>query len=134
MALTAEKRNQSVANVLKRLREKAELTTRQAGGIVGVSHTSISQFENGKLAFAGYRIEQLVKAYGYTMDQFNKILGHKSVISYKDDCIALIERLDDEQLEAVRAIISQLLRKPVTQDVADRKAEKSITDSPSQQS
>lgn len=118
MALSNEKRNQSVANVLKRLREKAKLTTRQAAGIIGVTHTTISHFENGKRGFTSYRIEQLVTAYGYTMDQFNKILGHKSVISYKDDCIAMIDLLDDAQLGAIRAVLSQLLRKPLKQIVA----------------
>ena len=132
MALSSQKRNQSVANVLKRLREKAELTTRQAAGIVGVTHTTISQFENGKRDFTGYRIEQLVKAYGYTMDQFDKILGHKSVISYKDDCLAMIELLDDEQLGAIRAVISQLLRKPLNQNVADPVGEVSHSDQPTQ--
>ena len=128
MALTNQKRHQSAANVLKRLREKAELTTRQAAGIIGVTHTTISQFENGKRDFAGYRIEELVKAYGYTMDQFEKVLGHKSVISYKDDCFAMIEQLDDEQLGAIRAVISQLLRKPLNQNVADPKEDSSLSD------
>ncbi len=128
MALSDQKRHQSAANVLKRLREKAELTTRQAAGIIGVTHTTISQFENGKRDFAGYRIEELVKAYGYTMDQFEKILGHKSVISYKDDCLAMIEQLDDEQLGAIRAVISQLLRKPLNQSVANPKDEAALSD------
>lgn len=118
MALTELKRQESVANVLKRLREKADLTTRQAAGIIGVTHTTISQYENGKREFSSLRIEQLVKAYGYTMDQFEKILGHKSVISYKDDCHTLVDRLDDDQLAAVRSILSQLLRQPQTQNVA----------------
>ncbi|MBX3040832.1 MAG: helix-turn-helix domain-containing protein [Bdellovibrionaceae bacterium] len=123
MALTELKRQESVANVLKRLREKADLTTRQAAGIIGVTHTTISQYENGKREFSSLRIEQLVKAYGYTMDQFEKILGHKSVISYKDDCHTLIDRLDDDQLAAVRSILSQLLRQPQTQTVAARASE-----------
>lgn len=120
MALTNQKRQESVANVLKRLREKANLTTRQAAGILGVTHTTISQYENGKREFSSLRVEQLVKAYGYTMDQFEKILGHKSVISYKDDCLSMIGQLDEDQLAAVRSILSQLLRQPQTQDVAAR--------------
>jgi transcriptional regulator with XRE-family HTH domain len=128
MNLTTLKKNQSAANVLRRLREKAELTTRQAAGIIGVTHTTISQFENGKRDLTGYRVEELVKAYGYTMDQFHKILGHKSVISYKDDCLKLIERLDDEQLAAVRAIIAQLLRQPLNQNVEDPKDKESFVD------
>lgn len=128
MALNDEKRNQSIANVLKRLREKAELTTRQAAGLIGVTHTTISQFENGKREFSGYRIEELVKAYGYTLDQFHKILGHKTAISYKDDCLAMVAQLDDEQLGAVRSVLSQLLRKSLNQNAADPKCEASHSD------
>jgi transcriptional regulator with XRE-family HTH domain len=65
MSLAINKKNQSAASVLRRLREKAELTTRQAAGIIGVTHTTISQFENGKRDITGYRVEELVKAYGY---------------------------------------------------------------------
>ena len=123
MAITSNKRQQSVASVLKRLRENAKLTTRQAAGLIGVTHTTISHFETGRRNFTSHRIEQLVKAYGYTMEEFNKILGHKTVISYKDDCVAMIDLLDDEQLAAIRAVMAQFLLKPLNETVADRKTE-----------
>lgn len=123
MALTELQRQERTANVLKRLRENARLTTRQVGGLLGVTHTTISQFENGKREFSSLRIEQLVKAYGYTMEQFEKILGHRSVISYKDDCITMIGQLDDDQLAAVRSVLSQLLRQPQIQTIAASSSE-----------
>lgn len=110
MAITEQKRMTSVANVMKRLRENAGLTTRQAAGIIGVTHTTISHFETGRRDFPSLRIEQLVKAYGYTMEGFEKILGHRSVISHKDDCVSMIGQLDDDQLFAIRAVLSQMLR------------------------
>lgn len=110
MALTEKKRMNSVASVMKRLRENAGLTTRQAAGIIGVTHTTISQFETGKRDFPSLRIEKLVKAYGYTMESFEKILGHRSVISHKDDCVTMIGQLDDDQLSAIRSVLSQMLR------------------------
>jgi transcriptional regulator with XRE-family HTH domain len=116
---TDAKRNQSVANVLKRLREKANLTTRQAAGLIGVTHTTISQFENGKRDFANYRLEQLLKGYGYTMAEFNKILGHKTIISYKDDCLAMINRLDDNQLAAISVVMTQFLSHRPIQNLTD---------------
>ncbi len=54
----------------------------------------------------------------HTMIQFEKILGHRSVIGRENDCVAMIISLDDEQLSAVRALLSQLLRKPTIQNVA----------------
>ncbi len=116
-------KNESVANVLKRLRENAGLTTRQAASIVGVTHTTISHFENGKRAVQGFRVEQFVRAYGYTMEQFNKITGNNTVLSFKDDCITMISLMDDEQLAAIRAVMSQMLRRPLSQSLADQKSE-----------
>ncbi len=116
-------KNESVANVLKRLRENARLTTRQAASIVGVTHTTISHFENGKRAIEGFRVEQMVRAYGYTMEQFDKIAGNKTVLSFKDDCASMIGLMDDEQLAAIRAVMSQMLRNPRKEVVAPTKPE-----------
>ena len=110
MRKPAQTKNQSEATVLRRLREAAGLTIRQAGGLLGVAHTTISQFETGKRTFTTFRIEQLVKAYGYTMEEYLKILGRKAVINLKDDCVTMIDLLDDDQLSAIRAVMSQMLR------------------------
>ena len=110
MQPATKSKNESFANVLKRLRENARLTTRQAASIVGVTHTTISHFENGKRAVEGFRVEQMVRAYGYTMEQFDKIAGNKTVLSFKDDCVSMIGFMDDEQLAAIRAVMSQMLR------------------------
>ncbi len=89
---------------------RAALRHLKAGGIIGISHVSISQFENQKLSLPEYRIEQMVKAYGFTNDEFHKILGRAPVVSLKDDCHAMIDRMDDEQLVAVRCVMGQILR------------------------
>ena len=104
------KKNQNRPNVLRRMRESSGLTMRQAGGLIGISHVSISQFENQKLSLPEYRIEQMVKAYGFSNDEFLKIMGRAPVINLKDDCRAMIDRLDDEQLVAMRGVMIQLLR------------------------
>ena len=118
-------KNQSEANVLRRLRESSGLTLRQTGGLIGVTHTTIAQFENEKRTFTTFRIEQLVKAYGYTMEEYYKILGRKAVISVKDDCATMLEMLDDDQLSALRGIMSQFLRKPAFGNVKDSSSEPS---------
>jgi transcriptional regulator with XRE-family HTH domain len=96
-------------NSLRRMRESSGLTMRQAGGLIGISHVSISQFENQKLDLPEYRIEQMVKAYGFTMDDFSRMTGRVPVMSSKDDCHAMIDRLGDEQLSALRAVMVLLL-------------------------
>lgn len=110
MLTTGKKKETRVPIVLRRMRESSELTMREVGAMIGISHVAISQFENQKLNLPDYRVEQLVKAYGYTMDEFNKIIGRAIVVSPKDDCHAIVDRLDDEQLLAVRAILNQIMR------------------------
>ena len=90
-----------------------------------MTHTTIAQFENEKRTFTTFRIEQLVKAYGYTMEEYYKILGRKAVISVKDDCATMLEMLDDDQLSALRGIMSQFLRKPAFGNVKDSSSEPS---------
>ena len=95
--------------VLRRMRESSGLTMRQVGGMIGISHVAISQFENQKLRLPEYRVEQLIKAYGFTLDEFSKIIGKAVVVNLQDDCHAMLDRMSDEQLAALRAIMNQLL-------------------------
>jgi transcriptional regulator with XRE-family HTH domain len=111
MLTTSKNKNNSVPNVLRRMRESSGLTMRQAGGIIGISHVAISQFENQKLNLPDYRIEQMVKAYGFTQEEFHKIIGRAPVVNPKDDCRAMLETLDDDQLNAIRSIMAELTRK-----------------------
>lgn len=110
MLTITKKKSSNLPTVLRRMRESAELTMRQVGGMIGVSHVAISQFENQKLDLPDYRIEQMVKVYGYTMDEFNKIMGRSApVVSPKDDCYAMLERLTDDQIGLIRSVMSQFV-------------------------
>lgn len=116
MLTTSKKKSSNLPTVMRRMRESAELTMRQVGAMIGVSHVAISQFENEKLELPDYRIEQMVKAYGYSMDEFNKIMGRAApVISPKDDCYAMIEKLTDEQVAVMRSVMSELLKRNVSE-------------------
>ena len=96
MKPSKKEQNEHVSIVLRRMRESAGLTMREVGAMIGVSHVAISQFENRKLDLPSYRIEQLVNAYGLSMADFNKILGRTPVVSPKDDCHAMIDRIGDD--------------------------------------
>ena len=92
--LTGQNAKKSKApTVLRRMRESAKMSTRVAGGMIGVSHVTISQFENEKLDLPDYRIEQMVGDYGFTIDEFNKIMGKVPIVSPLDDCHAMIDRM-----------------------------------------
>jgi transcriptional regulator with XRE-family HTH domain len=113
MSKTQRTNETNLPTILRRMRESSSITMRQAGGIVGISHVAISQFENGKLSLPQYRIEQLVKAYGFTSDEYRKILGHEPVVSPKDDCYAMLDRLGEEELSALRQMMALLIRPSV---------------------
>jgi len=110
MLTVAKKKETKVPIILRRMRESSGLTMREAGAMVGISHVAISQFENEKLHLPDYRIEQLVKVYGYTMDEYYKIIGKAPVISPKDDCLAIIDRMSDEQLAAVCSVLKLIVQ------------------------
>jgi len=110
MSASPKSKESNLPTVLRRMRESSGLTMRQAAGIVGISHVSISQLENGKLSLPAYRIEQLVNAYGFTPEDFQKVVGRRPVGNLRDDCRRMLDRLNDEQLVAIRAVLTQLLR------------------------
>lgn len=117
MKLSAKEKNTQEHILLRRMRESAELTMRQVGAMIGVSHVAISQFENGKLQLPAYRIEQLVNAYGLTTDDFNKILGRAPVVGLKDDCRAMMDRMSEEQLVILRGLLKMICSNGETQAV-----------------
>lgn len=125
MKLSAKEKNAQEHVLLRRMRESAELTMRQVGAMIGVSHVAISQFENGKLQLPAYRIEQLVTAYGLTMDDFNKILGRAPVVGLKDDCRAMIDRMSEEQLVVLRGLLKMICSNVDVRTVAVANAKKS---------
>ncbi len=73
MQPVTKNKNESVAKVLKRLRENARLTTRQAASIVGVTRTTIGHFENGKRAVEGFRVEHLCELKTYLDQTYAKV-------------------------------------------------------------
>jgi transcriptional regulator with XRE-family HTH domain len=110
MAYKGIKKDPTVGTVLRGMREAASLTMRQAAGMVGISHVSISQLENGKLSLPEFRIEQLVETYGLGMDDFYKLMGRKQIGYPRDQCIAMVKRLSDRQLSVVKTLLKELLR------------------------
>jgi len=76
--------------------------------MVGISHTAISQQEHGKLALPMFRVQQIVEACGFTMDEFYNLLGGEIKPDYRGECIRLIQKFDEETLMALHCVISQM--------------------------
>lgn len=102
-----EKRFTRQATVLRWMRMSRRISMREAGRRNGCSDSSISHYEQGRMDIKPERIRQLVESYAYTIQEFEEFAGGKPlpVLSIKDECFSLIDRLDDMKLRAVHAML-----------------------------
>ena len=66
------------AIALRKLREIRGLSRKDVGVLLGVSHKSVEKFENGRTVITRTRIEQTVRAYDLTYEDFLLCRGGKS--------------------------------------------------------
>ena len=66
------------ATTLRKLREIRGLSRKDVGVLLGVSHKSVEKFENGRTVITRTRIEQTVRAYDLTYEDFLLCRGGKS--------------------------------------------------------
>lgn len=106
-----QKRITREAEILRYMRMSKVFSMRKAGGLINYSDSSISHFEQGRMDLKPDLIEKLVLAYGYTMDEFNEYLNGKPlpVLSIKDACFGLIDRLDESKLRAVHSLLANFI-------------------------
>ncbi len=82
------------------------LTQPQAGELCGYHRSVIDHLENGRVELTDERIKHMVKAYGYTMEDFyyleeQKILRDETITQ----CQSILNVLDNEKLQAVQALL-----------------------------
>lgn len=106
-AISADAKRQG--NLIRKIRESAGLTLRQLAMQVGISHPAISQLEHGKLELPRTRIEQIVRACGHTMADFEKLMGKAAVApNYRDECMAIVKSLDEELVQHLYQVLTRL--------------------------
>ena len=100
-------------NLLRRIRESADLTMRQLAMQVGISHTAISQLEHGKLELPRARVEQLVLACGHSLEDFDRLMGKGFVeVNYRDECHSLIKSFDEDTLRSLFSVLKMIRFQP----------------------
>ena len=88
------------------MRQKSGMTLRRAADAIGISHCMISHIEVGREDVPTRRLEAMVTAYGYTMEDFSAYLeGRKMPLNYRDECVELVHGLDQEKLKSVHALL-----------------------------
>lgn len=97
-------------NLLRRIRESSNLTMRQLAMQVGISHSAISQLEHGKLELPRARVEQIVRACGHSVEDFDRLMGKKFVhVDYREECLSIIRRMEEEDLMLFFKLLSKLV-------------------------
>lgn len=101
------------AKVLKRLREKAGLSMRQAGEKMGVSGSLVSQIENGRENIPeGARLKRFLDAYGVGVQTFKKHVKEFSENESDMDVIQnLLTKVAEEDLKTLRTMVEHFVRK-----------------------
>ena len=81
---------------------------RKAGSLLNLSGASINHYEHGRMDIPEGAIPKLVKAYGYTMEEYQEYLDGKPipVLDMKVECISLLARIDASKLRAVHAVLT----------------------------
>lgn len=101
----------SEARVLKRLRERAKLSMREAGDLMGYSASFVSQVENGRAnAPTGESLKKFLKIYRVEQRGFSRMVTEfKEEVSDLEVLEALLARLAPEAVKTLRILAEQLL-------------------------
>ena len=80
---------------------------RQAGRLIGKSDAIINHAENGRLDLTSQLILKLLNAYGYTFEQWEKMLSSEfSVPEHTlSECIAILKRLEPSKFKTIKNIL-----------------------------
>jgi transcriptional regulator with XRE-family HTH domain len=98
------------ALVLRHMRISKKISLNQAGRLVGISGSAITHMEQGRMDLSRLRIQTLVQAYGYTLDDYLELLERKELpLNRRDECLSIIRQLDETKLLAVHAVLMTML-------------------------
>jgi transcriptional regulator with XRE-family HTH domain len=102
----------SEAKVLRRLRERAKLSMREAGELMGYSSSFVSQVENGRAnPPQGESLRKFLYTYGVEQRAFTRMVTeYKDEVSDLEIVTSLLPRLSPEAIKTLRILAEQLLK------------------------
>ena len=106
MKRSNQKRITKEAIILRHMRMEKGLSLNKAAARVRITGSAIAHIEQGRMDVSRKRIETLVTAYGYTLDDYFELLERRNPpIHVRDECLSIIKQLDDSRLQAVHAVL-----------------------------
>jgi transcriptional regulator with XRE-family HTH domain len=99
------------AKVLRKFREQAGFSMRQAGEAMGVSSSLVSQIENGRENIpTGERLKRFLDAYGVGLTTFKRhVKEHTEEESDRDVVESLLEKVSIEDMKTLRVMVEHFI-------------------------
>ena len=83
------------------------ISQRETGRRCDISEAAVGHYENGRMDVSSERLRQFLTLYGYALAEFDDYVNGKPlpVISVKDECLRLLNALDEQKLRAIHAVL-----------------------------
>jgi len=95
--------------VLKALRKMGKWSQDQASSLCGYSRPTIGHIENGRIELPVERIEYIVSAYGFKMQDFDSLMKEEVLRDeITEECLNRILCLPEEKLKLVQSVLANL--------------------------
>lgn len=105
---TSEVRLTNEARILRMIREERGLSIRQVAKELGYSETYLRHIEKGRLDIPSEAFtRRTLSFYNVTLRQFKKRASGVLEIDKRDECMSIINRINDHSLDIVWKILQQ---------------------------
>ena len=106
--MNKEKKPTIESKTLRYMRLSRDMSQREVAKKCNLSVAAIGHFEHGRVDLNISRIDQFLSLYGYTKEEFKEYQAGKPVpvLCVKDECVALLEQIDEVKLRAVHAVLA----------------------------
>lgn len=102
-----QKRITKANKALRHMRQVRGLSMYQAGRLCNITASAIAHIEHGRMDLPATRIEAVVTAYGFTMEEFHVLVqGDEVPLNKRDECVSIIRKLDDGKVAAVYGLLA----------------------------
>jgi len=112
MKRSQQKRITLKSKVIRYMRVSKRIAQSRAALAADCSEAAIGHYETGRMGISEERLTKLIKFYGYSFEDFQEFLKGKPlpVISLKDECVSLLDHIDDTKLRAVHAVLTSFVQ------------------------
>ena len=106
MKRSQQKKITHLTKIIRYMRVSRGISQKQAAIRCNLSEQAIGHYENGRMDISPKRLNQFLEVYNYIQEDLDEFLSGKPIpINVKDDCISILDRIDETKLRAVHAVL-----------------------------